>query len=322
MTRTSFHFAGRSRTSGFGGFTLVELIVVMVVMAILAGLSAMAYRGIAADLRMSSAINTVTSALDNARAIAIKKNRYVIAVFVPRLINNETEQVIDIVLAAWHGDSMNADRGDGDVWTYDRYVPIRGLQPRSLDVGINVAAPSYQSTGSSGDDDWLTPTYLPDVANVQSANAAHLVGRVSGILYSPEGRVVTRNSQTGSDRQWVDFNIDGEQTWDPDMDRNPDTDDPWDVGWLTNPPPAIPVIDDPDGDVPVPVYGVLLKGPGGEPFIMTVPFISIFDEEEFRTLHSPNDWDDWENRIAAYTGYIEENAERIQFNRYSGVQLK
>ena len=80
------------------GFTLVELIVVIVIMSILAGFSAMAYRGIAADLRMSSAINTVTSALDNARAEAIKHNRYVITVFHPRLDRDGTEQVIDIVV--------------------------------------------------------------------------------------------------------------------------------------------------------------------------------------------------------------------------------
>ncbi len=93
-------------------------------MSILAGFSAMAYRGIAADLRMSSAINTVTSALDNARAMAIKNNRYVITVFRPRLDRDGTEQVIDIVVAGWNGDSANANRGDGDIWTYDRFSPM------------------------------------------------------------------------------------------------------------------------------------------------------------------------------------------------------
>ena len=300
------------------GFTLVELIVVIVIMAILAGLSAIAYQKIAADLRMSSAKNTVTAALDNARSIAIKNNRYVIAAFVPRLIGDGTKQVIDVITAEWNGDSMNADKGDGNIWTYDRYVPIRGLQVRTIEGGVNVGAPSFQS---GDDEDWLVPTYLPDITNTPSSDADQLVGRISGILYNPEGRVVTRNSVSASDRLWIDFNGDGEQTWDPDPDRNPNTNDQWDVGWLEFPPPATVVISDPD--VPyTSLYGVLLKGAGGEPFIMPVPFIAVFDEDEFREMYPSATWGDYADRIADYTSYLDAYVDRIQFNRYSGVALR
>ena len=100
------------------GFTLLELIVVMVVMAILAGLSAIAYRGIAKDMQMSAAVNTVTAALDNARAIAIKHNRYVITVFRPKLDDDGTTQIIELVIAEWNGDEGNEHSYSGNSWNF------------------------------------------------------------------------------------------------------------------------------------------------------------------------------------------------------------
>lgn len=300
------------------GFTLIELIVVIIIIAIIAGFSAMSYSKIAKGMRISSATNTVIASLDNARALAIRNNRYVMTVFRPRLTQDGSEQFIEVVIAEWRGDSSNADKGNGSIWTYDRFVPIAGLEIRTLPIGVNIAAPSSQS---SDDDDWLVPTYLPDIRNIPSSNAAHLVGRVSGVLYSPEGRVVNRNAISASDRTWVDFNLDGEQTWDPDPDRDISTDDPWNVGWLDNQPPAIVVIDDPD--VPYEsLYGVLLKGVGGEPFIMPIDIITVFDEDAFRESNSPADWPEWYVRVDKYTEYISQRAEPIQFNRYSGVPLK
>jgi prepilin-type N-terminal cleavage/methylation domain-containing protein len=312
------------------GFTLVELIVVIVIMGILALLSGLAYRGISSDLRMASAKNTVTAALENARAIAIKKNRYVIAVFYPRLENSGLEQVIDVIIAEWNGDSMNADKGNGDIWTYDRYVPIPGLAVNTVKGGINVGGPNFQSKyndGTQADDEWNVCSYLPDLVTRPSDPAEDLLGRISGVLYNPEGRVVTRNSVSSSDRLWVDFNSDGEQTWDPNPDRDVDSDDAWKVGWLTTLPPDVVLINDPENDIPQSMYGCQLKGAGGEPFVMPVPFIAVFDENEFRSQYPSELWDDsgdptWLDRIISYTTYIDSNSQRIQFNRYSGVPLK
>jgi len=309
MKRTYFH------TRRFG-FTLVELIVVIAVMTILASISGLAFRRIAADLRMSTAENTLSASLDNARSIAIQKNRYVMAVFIPRLTADKTEQMTDIILAQWNGDSMTADfpnNSGSRLWTVDRFVPVQGVEVRSIEGGVSVAAPSYHN---DDDDLWLTPTYLPDVALQEDALK---VGRVSAVMYSPEGRVVVRNAKSSADRSWVDFNFDGEQTYDPDPDRNPNTNDAYVVGWLTSSPD--PETELYEGMVSS-LWGVLLNGQGGEPMVMPVPFVAVYDEKEFRTLYPSDAWNDYTQRIDDYSEYVNETARRIQFNRYSGVTLQ
>ena len=276
------------------GFTLVELIVVIVIMSILAGFSAIAYREIAADLRMSSAINTVTAALDNARAMAIKNNRYVMTVFRPRLDADGTEQVIDIVVAEWSGDSANANRGDGDIWTYDRFTPVVGLPVRTIDGGVNVAGPGY---GTGDDDTWWVSTYLP-ANTVVSDNEPF--GSLVGVLYSPEGRVVVRNAESGADRIWVDFNNDGDQTIN-----------------------AVEVVDWP-WPSPLPSIGSYfdLEIPDGEPFISMTHILAVFNETECRSSSDISSWTSAGLRDNAYTQYIDTTTDRIQFNRYSGVPLQ
>ena len=282
------------------GFTLVELIVVIVIMTILAGFSAMAYRGIAADLRMSSAANTVSAALDNARAMAIKKNRYVITVFRPRLVNGDTQQEIDIVIAQWNNDSANADRGNGVIWTYDRFTPVPGLLVRTIKGGVNVAGPGY---GRGDDDTWWVCTYLPANAADPSNEA---FGSMVGVLYNPEGRVVVRNAESGSDRIWVDFDLDGDQTISDDEI----------VDWpRPNPLPSWL------GDY------FILEIPEGEPFISMTTILAVFNEEECRSAYDVTRWTPDGNgqsdlRDNEYTEYIDTNSDRVQFNRYSGVPLK
>ena len=143
------------KSSKRSAFTLVELVVVIIIMTMLAGLSAIAYRSIAIDMKMSAAINTISSALDNARALAIKKNRYIMTAFSPRLEDEGSAQLIDIVVAEWAGDSSNANNGSGSIWTYDRFVPVANLEVRTISGGINVAGPGY-ATG----DDAVSYTHL------------------------------------------------------------------------------------------------------------------------------------------------------------------
>ncbi len=276
----------------------------MVVMTILAGLSAIAYRGIAADLRMSSAMNSVVASLDNARAMSIKKNRYVMTVFKPRLDNDNTEQVIDIIVAEWTGDSASADRGDGKIWTYDRFVPIPGMSVRTIAGGVNVAGPGY---GTGDDDTWWCSTFLP--ANV-IAPETEPSGSLVGVLYSPEGRVVVRNAESGADRIWVDFNQDWTQTISATEEVV------WNDSNVVASPWSVPATPDGIGSF------FDLEFPEGEPFISMTPILVVFNELEFRKSVDPTSWNSSDVRDIAYTKYIEANADRIQFNRYSGVPLE
>jgi len=278
------------------GFTLIELIVVIVIMAILSGLSAIAYQQITADLRMSAAQNTVTAALDNARALAIKKNRYVMTVFRPRLEDGGNSQVIDIVVAGWDGDSANAESGSGSVWTYDRFIPIQGIEVRTIEGGINVAGPGY---GTGDDTTWWAPSFLPKISN------GEVFGSMVGILYNPEGRVVVRNAKSGSDRIWVDFNQDGKQQ----ISDTETVDWPW-----PNPLPGNWAYFD-------------LEAPEGEPFLSMTHILCVFNETECRLQNDLATWirnPQWQNDVRNddISAYIEENAERIQFNKYSGVPLQ
>lgn len=302
-------------------FTLVELVVVIIIMTMLAGLSAIAYRSIAADMKMSAAMNTVSSALDNARALAIKKNRYIMSAFTPRLEDEGSTQIIDIVVAEWSGDSSNANNGSGSIWTYDRFVPVSNLEVRTIDGGINIAGPGY----ATGDDDqWWVCTNLPSQVSsgpIIGGNTEPF-GPIIGVLYSPEGRVVTRNAESGADRIWIDFNQDGVQT----INEEETVEWPW-PGQL----PSIGSYFD-------------LEVQGGEPFISITSILAVFDETAFRdgekgvqekwdTCYHPKDLDFYlpcnvyhsdkqECRHSDYTIYIEKNASRIQFNRYSGVPLE
>ena len=125
------------------GFTLIELIVVIVVITIIAGITMVAYRGVASGYRMTSAKNTVSAALDNARARAIRDNEYMLTVFRPRLVDSGQSQVVDVVVARWSGDSQNATVSGSTVWTVDRFVPVVGIPPRTLSTGVSVAGPGY-----------------------------------------------------------------------------------------------------------------------------------------------------------------------------------
>lgn len=277
----------------------------IIIIAIIAGFSAMSYSKIAKGMRMSSAKNTLIASLDNARALAIRNNRYVITTFRPRLVNDGSEQVFDIVIAEWLGDSSNADWGGGTIRTYDRFVPIPNVEVRTIPVGVGIAGPGY---GVADDDIWWVATYLPAVALIPDNEPK---GEMVGILYSPEGRVVVRNAESGSDRTWVDFDNDGDQTLDPDPDRDGNDSDAIVILWTDEGTPQLSIGANFD-----------LEGPGGEPNIGVTMILTVFDEDALREVYQPSEWSSDTQRYEDYTEYINKTADRIQFNRYSGVPLK
>ena len=80
-------------------FTLTELLVVIGVIAVLATLTLISTKAISAGARVSSAVNTVTAALDNGRALAMRRNAVVLVAFRPRFDRNRTDQVVEVVTA-------------------------------------------------------------------------------------------------------------------------------------------------------------------------------------------------------------------------------
>lgn len=265
-----------SRTSG--GFTLIELLVVMGVIAVLAVLTLMSMRAIANDARMASATNTVKAALDNARALAMKNNTIVLIVFRPRLEGvHKQKQEVDIYTAKWTGESY-IDSADNVI---DRFVPIPAVVVRSIPAGIKVAAPRY---GADEDDLWITQTHLPAID--PDPGAGEVRGKLIAIMYGPEGTTITRNSQSDSNQNFVDFDNDGLQRIIGDVNDQASEDD--------------------------------------EPFLAMAPFLAVYDDDEARELRT-TDWTDqadYEFELTGALGYITQFADRIHFNRYTGVVMK
>jgi prepilin-type N-terminal cleavage/methylation domain-containing protein len=151
MNRPAFAIPARRPR---GGFTLAELLVVMGVIGVLSTLTLVSFRAIARDARMSSATNTLMAALDNARALAMKRNRPVLVAFYPRLEGTKTR--VDVITAASAGDGAaltvdNMPDAPAGVRVFDRFRPVPDLPVRSLPAGIKIAGPAY---GENRDDQW------------------------------------------------------------------------------------------------------------------------------------------------------------------------
>ncbi|MCH8152535.1 MAG: prepilin-type N-terminal cleavage/methylation domain-containing protein [Planctomycetes bacterium] len=257
-------------------FTLVELLVVMGVIAVLATLTLVSVRAITDNARLSSATNTVMASLDNARALAMKKNTIVLVVFRARFEGNN-KQVVEVVTAKWTGESY-LNLGPAVV---DRFVPIPDVPVRSIPAGIKVAAPRY---GPSADEDnlWITQSHLPTIDPQPGVGEAP--GKIIGIMYGPDGTTITRNSQSDSNTSFVDFNNDGELLFSDDINDQASEND--------------------------------------EPFVAMAPFLAVFDDDEAREMFDSTAWEDIDIRRADLTEYITQFADRIHFNRYTGVAMK
>jgi len=60
-----------------------------------------------------------------------------------------------------------------------------------------------------------------------------------------------------------------------------------------------------------------------EPFVSMTPILAVFNEEACRKAFDLTLWiDNADKRVVDYTEFIDLNADRIQFNRYSGAVLE
>ncbi|MCZ6734836.1 MAG: prepilin-type N-terminal cleavage/methylation domain-containing protein [Planctomycetota bacterium] len=272
-------------------FTLVELLVVMGVIAVLATVTLVSVRAITDNARLSSATNTVMAALDNARALAMKKNKLVLVAFRPRL-EGTNQQLVEIVTAQWSGDSSFVGGG-----LYDRFVPIPDVPIRQLPVGVKVAGPYYRDPdppfgddmayGQPTDELWVTQSHLPAMGGFEAG------GELIGVMYMPDGTTQTRNPQNDSSAPWVDFDNSGDEDVDFNDPNFPDGGDFWEF-------------DHPDDETD----------------INLVPFLAAYDDEEAREMFGDDDWNSLETRVLELTKYITQFADRIHFNRYTGVAMK
>ncbi len=326
-------------------FTLLELLVVMGILLILATLTAISVGKVTRDAKLSNATNVLVASLGNARAIAIRDNAYVMVTFriAPdrrfRTLPREP-QVVQVVTARWTGEVVIkptpgafvppqiADFPD-DVYA-DRFIAVPGVPTRELPAGILVAGPAFgyvtDNDPGANDQQWRTqprfagtvnlaanpPTFQADLTRTE-------VGWAIGVLFGPDGRVLSRNPEqvlevntenaggaaaNAYTKGWVDIDGDGYPRknltlpgWSPTTN----------VSWF--------------------VY----KEPTDEPMVDLVPFLAVFNDAEARDRFDASRWrgpningsgpnpDNWPARIRDLSAFVEEQSDRITFNRFTGV---
>ena len=294
-------------------FTLTELLIVMGVIAALSVLTLVSMRAIVKDARLASATNTITASLENARALAMKKNNIVLLVFRARL-DGDDGVVVDIVPCEWTGESYRNGIGVSAVRVIDRFMPIPTAPVRTLPRGIKVAAPFY----ARGDDAvWATQSHLPATAAFNE-----VAGVIFGVMYGPDGVTLSNNAHSDSDLLWVDFNFDPTALNGPFILNGGTNFLPH--GFLSPP--------EPNADLSDPTF-YEQNFNDDEPFVVIAPFLAVYDDDAARELGRVDQW----NTLLFYQedlvgvpndpnptipSYITANAKRIHFNRYTGVVMK
>jgi type II secretory pathway pseudopilin PulG len=293
------HVSPRRRT-----FTLTELLVVMGVIGTLSVLTLIGVRKISKDARLALGTNTVVAALNEGRALAIKEHKDVVVAFMARL-DESGDQVVEVVLASWTGDSyLNTSQGGGRADVIDRFLPVAGVPVRRLPKGISVASPFYHSTDTANDDKWEPLTYLPWVD--QDTGDGELIGQPPGVMFAADGTRILRNSHADTSRSWIDFNNDERVRFDE-----------------TNYPPETVQLDwEREFDQ---VYE------DDECFVSLAPFLAVYDWDQAVAqkgstwsldYHDAVPYANAVNELIGPNGYITERGNRIHFNRYSGVIMR
>ena len=331
----------------YRAFTLLELLVVMGILLVLAVLTAISVGKVTRDAKLANATNTVVASLGTARAIAIRDNAYVMVTFrvaadrrsrkLPRF-----PQVIQVVTARWTGEVITPQSPvpDGvempstlDVYG-QRFVPVPGVPARDLPVGVYVAGPGFfrvtsTSTGLS-DKYWFTqptfagtsdllitpPTFSPNLALTE-------VGNAIGVMFGPDGRMVSRmdndvtevDTGSGDQNAWVKPFLDTDGNGFPSR------------GLSVFPPyPALQNTSFFYYDEPL-----------DDGFVDLVPYLAVFNMAEARERFNTNAWRGPSigglgnlgttnpspasppQRVLDISNFIDEQADRITFNRYTGV---
>lgn len=306
--------AGRhSRVTLRTGFTLIELLVVIGIIATLAVLTSMSVQRLSKESRVAIGVNQVIAALGEARAKAIREGRPVMVTFLARTDPQQPTrgQVTEVVLARWTGQLIKvvADANDpsNEIWNEPFQLHPDSTR-RVLPPGIKVAGPrtDYNPVGTTDQDViWITQ---PELANNE-------YGRSIAVLFGADGTVITRLPSGVGVAQYETAYLDRDGVTNAS-------------GW------------------PVQNVGASTGGARffeyneevDEPSINYVRALAIFDDAEARDLFVTSNWSGasggvtnglpadctsepaGERRMRCeQTQFINQFAERINFNRFTGV---
>ncbi len=305
MTRRSRHARAVRRAA----FTIIELLVVMGILILLAVLTGITVSGVSREARLSSGVNQVVAALGTARSFAIQNNVTVMVTFTVNVdpARASEGEVVEIVLAKATGEITT--RYASNQWYDERYVPIPGLPAVELPKGIKVAGPlntAYNGAPGGwgdGDDLWVSQpggrwTIVPDADGDQVPEVVtDEIGRQIGVIFAPDGTMVTRNVQGAGGS--------GAVVWPYlDADRN-----------------GQPVIINASGYGGVLQY-VAYDAVGDECDVHPVQWLAVYDDEALRTALGDANWggENGEDvRNSRITGWVDQFGVPIFFNRYTGV---
>lgn len=297
------------------GFTLLELLAVMGILVLLAVLTVTGVGRISKDARISTAVNRITSALGNARALAIKENTLVLVVFRVNWptqatngdpcainqppINAAARQATEIVIARASGEAEVFYSGPANSTLLnlaDRFVPVPGVAPVRLPAGIKVAGPHYEIN-----EDLVFVTQGEMKELFDDCGEAVRYSQLVGILFGPDGRRLTRNPSgaSGDHKLFVDWN-DRDCVADPFNDSQ-DVDYSFGCGnglkyWF-------------------------MDHPRDETNVNLLPFLVVYDDDAAREQKG-TDWSIDNNMLAELVGangYIAKYGQRIDFNPNTGA---
>ena len=314
-------------------FTLIELLAVIAIMAIVGVITVVAYTSIVGDVRRSSAVEQVKGLLSQARTLSLKSGASTLLTFRARRVNGEPRMEAIIAQPAGDSDEWVSPQLDvPDIYQrvrMSRFLPVEGVDPVLLPVGIEVAVPGHAisnpvgigNDGSlpySGDLQYVPPTHLGD--RVEAS------GVMPGIMFGRDGTTVVGVPEHQSRFAWVDLDRDGMQgigsiEYNPALDEFAPGAGCFVLTRLDNGSGAATNYVEFSQTLPLCQESEL-----DEPWVLSGPFLAVYDAGELRKLESSNAWMPNEpgasQRAFAHTRFIDEFGRRLFFNRFTGISLE
>lgn len=278
---------------------------ILILLAVLTGISV---SRVSREARLSSGVNQVIAALGTARSVAIQSNSTVMVTFTVNVDRAQLGdgELVEIVLARASGEITT--RYGSTQWYDERYLPIPGLPAVELPRGIKVAGPlntAYQQADGWGDGDelWVSQPGgrwrlfgdvngdgLPEVVSDE-------VGKQIGVLFGPDGTMITRNLQGAGGS--------GAVVWPYlDVDRN-----------------GVPIVIN-HGGYGGPMEYTAYDAVGDEVDCHPVQWLAVYDDAALREARGDTNWvgENGEDiRNSEITAWVEQFGVPIFFNRYTGV---